>query len=411
MAKASSCLLEPVYLDANATVPLLPAARVALLEVLDGAFANPSSVHALGQRARAVVDGAREACAKALGCEPKELIFTSGGTESVALALHGVVRAACSSGRVWRSPGLTGMTGPKGVGGQAPRAHVVTTQVEHPAVLGACAQLEAEGVLVTRVGVDGEGLLDLVALEDALAVPGTVLCSVMAANNETGVLSPLREVAELCHRRSVPLHTDAVQLAGKAPIDLEELPVQLLSLTGHKLGGPRGAGLLFVRRGVQLEPLLAGGHQERGFRAGTEDAAAIAGLSAALAEADGPPFAEKLRTLETLRDELQAAVEAIPGARVVGGGAARIGNTLCATFEGCAGEELLVALDLRGISVSTGSACSSGTLEPSHVLRAMGLGEREARATVRFSLWRGNTRADIARVAGHLEDVVRECRR
>lgn len=256
-----------------------------------------------------------------------------------------------------------------------------------------------------------KGRLDLQALAAALAVPGTVLCSVMAANNETGVLAPLREVAALCRSAGVPLHTDAVQLAGKAPIDLADLPVQLLSLTGHKLGGPRGAGLLFVRKGLRLSPLLAGGHQERGLRAGTEDAAAIAGLAAALEHASGPSGAAKALEVARLRDELQAAVEAIPGARVLGRGAERIGNTLCATFDGCAGEELLVALDLRGLAVSAGSACSSGTLEPSPVLRAMGISESAARGALRFSLWSGNTREQIVRAGAAVAQVVRECRR
>lgn len=388
-------MLAQIYLDANATIPLHPLARSAMLEALDTAFANPSSVHAQGQRARAVVDTAREQCARALGCTPKELIFTSGGTEADALALHGVVRAAIAVGD----------------DSSLPRVHVVTTQVEHPAVLGACAQLESRGVAVTRVGVDSEGRLDLEALSAALAVPRTVLCSVMAANNETGVLSDLRAVAALCKAAGVPLHTDAVQLAGKAPIDLATLPVQLLSLTGHKLGGPRGAGLLFVRKGLRLLPMLAGGHQERGLRAGTENAAAIAGLAAALVLSTEAQCRAKAREVEQLRDELQAGIETIPGARVLGRHTPRIGNTLCATFEGCAGEELLVALDLRGIAVSTGSACSSGTLLPSPVLRAMGVEESAARGAVRFSLWSGNTREEILRAAAAVEQVVRECRR
>lgn len=398
---------EPVYLDANATVPLHPAARAAMLEALDGAFANPSSIHAPGQRARAAVDSAREACARALGCTPKELVFTSGGTESDALALHGVVAAAQAAGKVAGPPGRPDAPGEAA----RQRPHVVTTRVEHPAVLGACAQLEAQGALVTRVGVDGEGRLDLAALAAALAVPGTVLCSVMAANNETGVLSPLREVAAACRTAGVPLHTDAVQLAGKAPIDLADLPVDLLSLAGHKLGGPRGAGILFVRRGLRLSPLLTGGHQERGLRAGTENTAAIAGLAAALGEATGPPGAARAKEVRHLRDLLEATVESIPGARVVGKGAGRLGNTLCATFEGCAGEELLLALDLRGIAVSTGSACSSGTPEPSPVLLAMGVGERAALGAVRFSLWPGNTREEVERAAAAVVQVVGQCRR
>jgi cysteine desulfurase len=383
-----------IYLDANATTPVHPLVRERMLPLLGELFGNPSSVHSEGQRARAAIDLAREQCARALNVLPKELTFTSGGTEAAALALLGVARAALAEKR-------------RGAPQEQP-LRAVTTAVEHPCVHAACEELSWLGVEVVKVAVDGEGRLDLSALEAALA-PGALLCSVMAANNETGVLSPLQEVSRLCRARGVLLHTDAVQLAGKGPIEVAALGVDLLSLSAHKLRGPKGAGLLWARRGLRLEPLLAGGHQERGRRAGTENAAGIAGLGAAL-EIATQELAATVPRVTALRDRLEAAVRAIPGARVVGGGALRVGNTLCAIFEGCEGETLLAALDLAGVAVSTGSACSSGTVEPSPVLLAMGLSKELARGAVRFSLWSGNTQEEIERVCALLPGLVARAR-
>jgi len=344
-----------------------------MMPALEGVFANPSSVHKPGQDARALVDRAREQCATALGCDQREIVFTSGGTESDLLAIRGIA--------------------PEG-------SRVVVSSVEHPAISGAC-----EGREVVSIGVDADGRLDLAALGAAL--PGAALCSIMTANNETGVLSPLEEVARLCRRNDVPLHTDAVQAAGKTRLPLHL--VDLLSLSAHKIGGPKGAGLLWVRRGVALRALQAGGHQERGRRGGTENVAGIVGLGEALSLAAGA-LAEEATRLAALRDRLQAAAEAIPGSRVAGRNAARVCNTLNVAFEGCAGETLLTALDLAGIAVSTGSACSSGTLEPSPVLLAMGYPAALARAAIRFSLWRGTTAAQIAAVSHTLREVVARCR-
>ena len=383
-----------IYLDANATTPLHPAAREAMLPLLGDLFGNPSSIHSEGQRARAAVDRAREQCAAALGVLPKELVFTSGGTEAAQLALLGTARAT----QVARAAGASAGT---------PPLRVVTSTVEHACVTAACNELERLGVEVARVPVDPEGRLDMGALKDALQ-PGALLCSIMAANNETGVRFPLPEIAALCHARGVPLHTDAVQLAGKGPIAVAGLGVDLLSLSAHKLGGPKGAGLLWVRRGHSIAALQAGGHQERGRRGGTENSAGIAGLGAALAHS--PEQVADAPRLTALRDRLQAAVVAIPGAQVVGGGAARVGNTLCAAFDGCEGETLLVALDLAGVAVSTGSACSSGTLEASPVLLAMGVPRELARGAVRFSLWSGNTEEEIDRVSALLPGVIARVR-
>jgi cysteine desulfurase len=355
-----------IYLDANATTPLAKEVLAEMMPALAEHFANPSSVHKPGQDARALVDAARERCALALGCKPKEIIFTSGGTEADALAVLGA----------------------------RPRK-VVTSAVEHPAVLGACAAVPEH--VAVRVAPSGE--LDLEELRRRLS--GASLCSVMAANNETGVVFPIREVAALCREAGVPLHVDAVQAAGKIPLDF---PWDLLTVSAHKIRGPKGAGLLACR-GPKLQALIAGGHQESGRRGGTENVAGIVGLGAALARRTDPA------RLAALRDRLQATTLEIPGAHVAGLASPRVGNTLNVAFEGCDGETLLAALDLEGICVSTGSACSSGSLEPSPVLLAMGYSPELARGALRFSLWEGNTEEEIDRVCAVLPQVVRWARR
>jgi cysteine desulfurase len=361
--------LSAIYLDANATTPLAREVMAEMMPALADFFANPSSVHKPGQEARALVDAARERCARALGCDAREIVFTSGGTESDALALRGL------------RPGK-----------------VVTSAVEHPAVMGA-----SEGAV--RVPVSRSGELDLEALSRALT--GASICSVMAANNETGIIFPIRKVAALCREHGVPLHVDAVQAAGKMQLDF---PWDLLSISAHKICGPKGAGLLLVRRGLGLEGVQIGGHQEKGRRAGTENVAGIVGLAAALERAVAmQPTAEP--RLRALRDRLEAAAREIPGAHVAGAGVSRVCNTLNVAFEGCEGETLLVALDLESIAVSTGSACSSGSLEPSPVLLAMGYPRELARGAVRFSLWSGNTAEEIDRVCQVLPRVVQRARK
>ncbi len=298
--------------------------------------------------------------------------------------------------------------------GERPR--VVVSAVEHPCVLGACEELEPLGVETWRIGVDWQGALILRALDEALAAPGALLCSVMAANNETGVLAPLDQIAALCRKRSVLLHTDAVQLAGKslplagdARSRLCDLPVDLLSLSGHKLEGPKGAGLLWARSGVPLRAVQPGGHQERGRRGGTENAAAIAGLGAALARSQRG-LEERVERITRLRQRLEQGLRAIPAVRIVADGAPRLGNTCCALFDGCDGQTLLVALDQAGICVSTGSACSSGSLSPSPVLLAMGFQEDEAKSALRFSLWSGTSDEEIERVCARLPALVAQAR-
>jgi cysteine desulfurase len=358
-----------VYLDANATTPLSPEAMEEMMPALAGVFANPSSVHKPGQDARALVDTARERCASALGCAPRELIFTSGGTEADALAILGT----------------------------RPR-RVVSTAVEHPAVLGACEQVPEREL----VPVFASGELDLDALRRAL--PGASLCSTMAANNETGVLFPLREIAALCRENGVPLHVDAVQAAGKIPLDFSW---DLISFSAHKIEGPKGAGALASRR--KIAAVQGGGHQERGRRGGTENVAGIVGMGKALERAVARQPALEPR-LARLRDRLEAVAREIPGARIAGAGAPRVCNTLNVAFAGCEGETLLAALDLEGIAASAGSACSSGSLEPSPVLLAMGYPPQLARGAVRFSLWSGNTEEEIERVCEALPRVVSRIR-
>jgi len=358
-----------IYLDANATTPLAREVMAQMMPALAELFANPSSVHKPGQDARSLVDAARERCAAALGCAPREVIFTSGGTEADALAVLGT----------------------------RPRK-VVTTAVEHPAVLGPCAAVPE----CVRVPVSGSGELDLDALRRAL--PGASLCSVMAANNETGVIFPIGRIAALCREAGVPLHVDAVQAAGKVPLDF---PWDLVSLSAHKISGPKGAGLLAARK--KISAVQTGGHQERGRRAGTENVAAIVGMGAALERAVAQQPELEVR-LGALRNRLEAAAREIPGARIAGGELPRTCNTLNVAFEGCEGETLLAALDLEGIAVSTGSACSSGSLEPSPVLLAMGYPKALARGAIRFSLWSGNTEEEIERVCAALPRVVARAR-
>lgn len=381
-----------IYLDANATTPLHPGAREAMLPLLDQVYGNPSSVHGIGQAARGAVDLAREQCAAAFNARPKDLTFTSGGTEAAQLAIAGTVRGLLAAGR-----------------GKSSRPRVVISAVEHPCVVGACEELEPLGVETIRIGVDANGLLDLESLHAALGLPETLLCSVMAANNETGVLNPISAIAQLCRRADVLFHTDAVQLVGKSALDVQEFQADLLSISAHKLEGPKGAGLLWARSGVPIRAVQPGGHQERGRRGGTENAAAIAGLGVAL-ELASRELSSRVSHLHSLRVQLEAGLQKVESVRILAEQSPRLCNTTCALFAGCDGQTLLVALDELGICVSTGSACSSGSLSPSPVLLAMGCSPDEARTALRFSFWRGNTHAEIDRVLELLPALVARAR-
>jgi len=372
--------MNRVYLDFNATTPVEPEVLDAMLPYFSGEFANAASIHTPGQKARAAVETAREKVAALIGARPQEIVFTSGGTESDNHAIFGIVSSSFTS-----FASSTSLTSPP---------HVITTAIEHEAVLNACQALEKQGVRVTYLPVDREGQLDLDQLRRAIR-PETVLISVMHANNELGAVQPLAAIGRIAAEADVYLHTDAVQSAGKIPIDVNALGVDLLSISGHKLYAPKGIGALYVRGGTRVRQLLYGGHHQRGFRPGTENVAGIVGLGKA-AEMARMSLADDARRISALRDRLQQGLlELVPYSRVNGGRAARTPNTTNLVFPGIEGEALLIALDLKGLACSTGAACSSGAVEPSHVLTAIGLPAEEARASLRFSLGRHTTSADI----------------
>ncbi len=376
-----------IYLDHNATTPLHPQVLEAMATCLREHWGNPSSPHSLGNQARLVMQRARERIAESLGCGPSEVVFCSSGTEADNLALRGVARALRARGD-----------------------HIVTTAIEHHAVLHTCDALEEEGFRITRVPVDPQGVVDIEALHRSLT-DQTILISVMHANNETGVLQPVEEIAGMAARRGIPFHVDAVQTAGRLPFRLRDLGAGLVSLSGHKLYGPRGAAALIVREGTPLQPILTGGSHERGLRAGTENLAGLVGLAKAV-ELAVQDAAQESRRLEGLRDHLEERlVSAIPGIRLNGAQARRVPNTSNVTFPGVDGESIILGLDLAGICVSTGSACSTGEPEPSHVLREMGLSRRDAQGSLRLSLGRSTRQEDLDLTVQALADTVARLRR
>ena len=380
--------MQRIYLDHNATTPVEPEVLDAMLPYLSAEYGNAASIHTFGQKARAAVEQARESVAALLGARPQEIVFTSGGTESDNHAIFGVVAAASGA---QKNVAASSAKEESAAGGEK---HVITTAIEHEAVLNACQALEKEGVRVTYLPVDREGQIDLDQLRRAIR-PETVLISVMHANNELGAVQPLAAIGRIAAEADVYLHTDAVQSAGKIPIDVNALGVDLLSISGHKLYAPKGIGALYVRGGTRVRQLLYGGHHQRGFRPGTENVAGIVGLGKA-AEMARMSLADDARRISALRDGLQRGLlELVPYSRVNGGRAARTPNTTNLVFPGVEGEALLIALDLKGLACSTGAACSSGAVEPSHVLTAIGLPAEEARASLRFSLGRHTTPADI----------------
>ncbi len=372
--------MNRVYLDFNATTPVEPDVLDAMLPYFSGEFGNAASIHTPGQRARGAVETAREQVAALMGARPQEIVFTSGGTESDNHAIFGVVGQALlpvPSSREANSP-----------------PHIITTAIEHEAVLNTCQALEKEGVRVTYLPTDREGQIELEELRRAIRQE-TVLITIMHANNELGTVQPLEEIGRIAKAADVCFHTDAVQSAGKIPIDVNALQVDLLSISGHKLYAPKGIGALYVRGGTRLRQLLYGGHHQRGFRPGTENVAGIVGLGKA-AEIARKSLADDAQRISTLRDNLQQRLlQRVPQSRVNGGAAPRTPNTTNLVFPGVEGEALLIALDLKGLACSTGAACSSGAVEPSHVLTAIGLPPEEARASLRFSLGRHTTSTDI----------------
>jgi cysteine desulfurase len=365
--------MRRIYLDHNATTPVHPAVLDTMLPFFSGEFGNASSIHGFGQRARAAVETAREQVAALVNARPQEIVFTSGGTESDNHAIFGAVRAAIAAGLP---------------------AHVITTAIEHEAVLNTCEELEKQRAAVTYLRVSRDGLIDVEELRRAIR-PETVLITVMHANNEIGAVQPLREIGRIAAEPGIAVHTDAVQSVGKIPVDVQACGVQLLSLSGHKIYAPKGIGALYVKSGTRVTQFLYGGHHQRGFRPGTENVAGIVGLGKA-AELARLWLADDRARIGALRDRLEEGLSArVPDARANGAGAPRTPNTCNVTFAGIEAEALVIALDLKGVACSTGAACSSGAVEPSHVLTAIGLPAEEARASVRFSLGRGTTQEEV----------------
>lgn len=375
-----------IYLDHNATSPVAPAVADVVSRVLREDFGNPSSVHHFGQRAKALLDDARSAVAALIGGETAEIVFTSGGTESDNLAIRGAAEAAEPTGR----------------------RHLIASAIEHEAVLSTCKALARRGWRTTWLPADQTGIVSVDALREAIT-DETAVVSVMLANNEIGTIQPVAELAAITHARGAVFHTDAVQAIGKMPVDVRTLGVDLLSLSAHKFNGPKGAGALWIRRGLRLVAHMTGGRQERNRRAGTEDTAGAAGLGAAAALASAKLDQEVVR-LAGLRDRLETGILGrVPGT-TVNGAEPRVPNTTNIGFEGVEAESLLMALDLEGFAVSTGSACSSGTLEPSHVLRAMGFSAHRTQNAIRFSLGLGNAADDIDRLLDRLPAIVERLR-
>ncbi len=376
--------MKRIYLDHNATTPLDPAVLEEMLPFLTEKFGNASSVHSAGQDARRAVEQARERLARLIGADASEIVFTSGGTEADNHALRGVVDPLAAN---------------------AACPHIVTSAIEHPAVLNTCQMLEKRGCAVTYVPVDEHARVDVEQVRSAIK-PETKIVSIMLANNEVGTIQPVAEIAAIAHERGALVHTDAVQALGRLPIDVRKLGVDMMSVSAHKIYGPKGIGALYLRRGVRVVPLLFGGHQERHRRGGTENVPAIVGFGKA-SELAGALREERATRERELRDRLERAIlERIPHTRVNGHPTERLPNTLNAAFRFVEGESLLMNLDFEGVAVSTGSACSSGDLKPSHVLVAMGLPVEEAHGTLRFSLGRSTTEEDIDAASEALVRVV-----
>jgi cysteine desulfurase len=364
-----------VYLDHAATTPLRPEVLDAMLPYLTDHHGNPSSIHGSGRQARLGLDDARESVARILGAKPREIVFTSGGTEAINLAIKGAAWAASARGR-----------------------RILTTSVEHKAVLQACAVLERQGFEVTYLPVDRYGRVDAADVAAAIT-EHTMLVSVMYANNEVGTVQPIREIGTVCRERKILFHVDAVQAAAFLPLDVDELQADLLSLSAHKLYGPKGAGALFVRQGTALLPQLSGGSQERQRRAGTENVAGIVGFARALEliQADAAARDAEASRQAQLRDGLVEGLRQVPGVTLTGHPLERLPNNASFVIDGIEGGDLVAALDLEGIEASTGSACTTGSVDPSHVLLAMGLDETQAHGSLRLSVGRGTTADDMQR--------------
>ena len=377
--------MKTIYLDNNATTAIAPEVLAAMQPYLGELYGNPSSMHTFGGQLHARIEEARAKVAHLLNADPPEIMFTSCGTESDNTAIMSAVET------------------------QPRKRHIITTRVEHPAVLNFCQHLGRKGYRITYLPVNRQGQLDIGALFNAVN-EDTALVTIMYANNETGVIFPISEIGEKLKKMGVLFHTDAVQVAGKLPVDVKSLPVDMLSLSGHKIHSPKGIGVLYVRKGTRFSPYLIGGHQERGRRAGTENVASIIGLGKAC-ELAGKNLKEESLYVSGLRKKLEnALLRSCPDATVNGDVNSRLPNTTNVSFEYVEGEAILLRLNEYGICASSGSACSSGSLEPSHVLRAMGTPFTAVHGSVRFSLSRYNTQADIDRVIEIMPGVITELR-
>ncbi|MGE5188617.1 MAG: cysteine desulfurase family protein [Gemmatimonadota bacterium] len=378
--------MRTVYFDHNATTPVHPEVAKAVAPYLGALFGNPSSIHWAGRDVRKGIEDARQEIAAFFGCQPLEIVFTSSGSESDNLAVKGVAFRKGNAGK-----------------------HIVTSAVEHPAVMNACRFLESRGFRVTYVPVTREGIVEPDAVRKALT-PDTILVSIMHANNETGCIMPIAEIGAMVREAGILMHTDAVQAAGKIPIDFASLPVDLLTFSGHKVNALKGAGGLIVRKGVEIEALVHGGHQERGRRGGTENVVGIVAMGKAFSLLRGG-MAEETAETRRLRDRFEKGLFArVPDLVLNGHPAARLPNTVNISFRFVEGEAMLLNLDMMGIACSSGSACTSGSLEPSPVLTAMGADPTDAQGALRFSLGYGNTDADVDYAIEAIEAVVRKLR-
>ena len=376
-----------IYFDYNATTPVAPAVVDEVVRVTRDVFGNASSVHAFGQQAKTVVDAARSALAALLGADPSEVVFTSGGTEADNFAIRGAAEALEPAGR----------------------RHLIASAIEHEAVLNTLKALARRGWRTTLLRLDETGVVAPDRLREAIT-DDTALVSVMHANNEIGTSQPVAELAAIAHAHGALMHTDAVQSAGKIPVDVRALGVDLLSVSAHKFNGPKGAGALWIKRGTRMQPVMTGGKHERNRRAGTENVPALAGLGVAATLAAQKMSSEALR-VAALRDRLEAGIlRAVPGTAVNGARESRVPNTTNISVDHIEAESLLIALDLEGVAVSTGSACSSGTLEPSHVLRAMGLPPHRTQNSLRFSLGMFSNQEEVDRVIELMPRLVEKLR-
>ncbi|MEK6793889.1 MAG: cysteine desulfurase NifS [Spirochaetota bacterium] len=374
-----------IYVDNNATTAVAPEVYQSMIPFLTERYGNPSSIHTFGGLVARDIERAREELAALIGAEPYEILFTSCGTESDNAAIWGILEA------------------------NPDKNHIITSKVEHPAILNTLRALERTGYEVTYLGVDKNGQMDLAELARAVK-PTTVLITMMYANNETGVIFPIEEIGAIAKEHGVMFHTDAVQAVGKVPLDMRKSTVDLLSLSGHKLHAPKGIGALFIRKGTRIRPFITGGHQERGRRGGTENVASIVGLGKA-AELARTHLSDEIRDLSALRDSLEQKVTArIPLTKINGGETKRLPNTANISFKFIEGEAILLMLDEHGICASSGSACTSGSLEPSHVLRAMGVPFEFAHGSIRFSFSRYNTMADVDLITKTIAPIIERLR-